>query len=122
MFAEENIRVISLDTPTRVKGVCQLMDGVIFNIRLTNFNSEKDITSLVQQFNHALLCLDRYISKADLFLEKHRHLNKISDKELKGYQRIVNEKRKEIMRILMNEYVALGLQEYEDFCQRIDPR
>jgi hypothetical protein len=120
MFADDNVRVVSLDTGTRVKGVCQLMDGVIFSIHLTGTISDDDIALLVQQFNYALQRLNRYILRADLFLEKHRDLNKINNKELREYQRVVKKKRREIIKLLGKEYEALGLPEFEDFCQRAD--
>jgi hypothetical protein len=120
MFSEEDVRIIALDTESRVRGVCQLMEGVIFNIRLNDLNSEDDITLMVMQFNSALQCLNKYIIKADNFLEKHKRLKRIGESEVKKYQNIVKKKRREVAKVLKNEYSVLGLPELENFCKKID--
>ena len=121
MFWEENIRIVSLDSKRRVKGICQLMDGVIFDLYFACLNSKEDTASIIYQFSNAMYSLDYYLLLASRFLEKYRHLKKIDEPEAKRYHRIVKQKHSEVAKILKKEYIALGLPQFEKYCQKKVP-
>jgi len=83
MFNEENIRIISLDAESRVRGVCQLMEGLIFDLRITPSSSEGEVTFTVKSFSTAMDFLDNCLLMAYSFIEKYRRL-KIDEKEEKN--------------------------------------
>jgi hypothetical protein len=113
MFWEENIRIVSLDSERRVKGICQLMEGVIFDLYLASLDSRGDIASIIYQFSNAMYSLDYYLLLACRFLGKYRFLKKIDENQAKKYYRIVKQKHSEVAKILRKEYVALGLPQFE---------
>jgi hypothetical protein len=113
MFWEENIRIVSLDSERRVKGICQLMEGVIFDLYLASLDSKGDTATIIYQFSNAMYSLDYYLLLACRFLEKYRFLKKIDEAQAKRYHRIVKQKHSEVAKILKKEYVALGLPQFE---------
>lgn len=121
MFWEENVQIVSLDSERRVKGICQLMDGVIFDLYFASVNSKGDTASIIYIFSNAMYSLDYYLSLVCRFLEKYRHLKKIDESEAKKYYSIVKKKHNEVVKILKKEYVTLGLPQFEKYCQRRIP-
>jgi len=115
MFSEATVRVVSLDTESRVRGICQLMEGVILTIRIGEADLGGKAAPIIRQFEFALRSLDKYALMADLLLDKHRRLKKINNDELKKHRRTIIAKRKEVTEILRREYDALGLPEFADF-------
>ncbi|MBM5805103.1 MAG: hypothetical protein FJZ49_03410 [Candidatus Verstraetearchaeota archaeon] len=108
MFNEENIRIVSLDAESRVRGVCQLMEGLIFDLRITPSSSEGEVAFTIKSFSIAMDFLDNYLLMAYSFIEKYRRLKKIDEKEVKKYRRIVERKRDDIAEVLLKAYVVLG--------------
>jgi hypothetical protein len=121
MFWEENVRIVSLDSEGRVKGICQLMDGVIFDLFFASINSKGDAASIIYIFSNAMDSLDYYLSLASRFLEKHRQLKQIDGSEVKRYHSLVKQKHGQVTRILKKEYVALGLPHFEKYCRKKVP-
>jgi len=109
MFEEDGLQTISLDTERRIKGVCQLMEGVIFEMRVTPMASEEEIDFMADQFNCAIDSLDYFLSQAYSFLEKYRRMKKIGESDEAKYRREVERKRKDVARVIANEYAMLGL-------------
>jgi|GEM_PF-1332352 hypothetical protein len=108
MFEEDGLQTISLDAEHRVKGVCQLMEGVILEMRVTRMASDEEIDFMANQFNCAIDSLDYFLYQAYIFLKKYRRLKKIEEADVVKYRREVERKRKDVARIIANEYAALG--------------
>lgn len=108
MFEEDGFQTISLDTEHRIKGVCQLMEGVILEIRVTRMASDDKIDFVAEQFNYAIDSLDYFLSQAYSFLTKYRQLKKIGESDVAKYRQEVERKRKDVARVIANEYAALG--------------
>jgi hypothetical protein len=108
MFEEDGFQTISLETERRVKGVCQLMEGVILETRVTPMVSDEEIEFMTEQFNYAIDSLDYFLSQAYSFLKKYRRLKKIGESDEAKYRREVERKRKDVAKVIANEYAMLG--------------
>jgi hypothetical protein len=109
MFNEGNVRIISLDTESRVRGICQLMDGIIFDLYVMCLSSQEDVSAIIHQFSNAMDYLDYYLLLAYGFIEKYRLLKKIDESEVKKYHSIVEKKRNDVAKVIKKEYEMLDL-------------
>lgn len=109
MFEEDGFQTISLDAEHRVKGVCQLMEGLILEMRVTHMASDEEVDFMAEQFNYAIDSLDYFLSQAYSFLKKYRRLKKIEESDVAKYRQEVERKREDVARVIANEYAALGV-------------
>jgi len=114
LMIEVKAQPISLNAESRVKGICQLMDCEILEIRATPITSEEDVDFMIKQFDQVLDSLDRYLSMANSFLRKYREQNKIGEPEMKKSMLIIRKKRREVIKIIIGDYEALGLPEVKE--------
>jgi hypothetical protein len=100
---------IKLDTDSRVKGICQLMDQVILDIEEIPIYSYEDVNYMIKQFDEALNSLDRYLLTGNSFLRKYRDKNKIGEEEMRKYMSIIKKKRREVIKLLISYFTDMGL-------------
>lgn len=115
MFEDEDASTVSLDSETRVKGVCQLMDGLISDIKAEG-NDDPDVRQevLLSMLSSALKALDDFLTMGYSFVARYRERGLIDAQEERLYRRAMEEKREAVMKILKREYELLGLAEVED--------
>lgn len=114
MLEEEDIATVSLDPEKRVRGICQLMEGIISDIRAEG-NDDPNVRQefLLSVFGSALEALDHFLTMGYLFLARYRERGLIRASEERLYRRAMEGKREAVMKILKREYEVLGLPEVE---------
>jgi len=85
------------------------MDGIIHELHVRPMTSDEDIEFMAGQFNDAIDMLDYFLSQAYLFLKKYRRLKKIGESDEAKYRQQVEKKRRDIAKIIADEYASLGL-------------
>ena len=115
MLEDEDMATISLDSERRVRGICQLMEGLILEI-VAEENEDPELRQelLLSMRASALQDLDAFLTMGYRFIARYRERGLISASEERSYRRMMEEKRDEVMKILKREYEILGLAEVEE--------
>jgi hypothetical protein len=115
MLEEDAAATVSLDSESRVKGICQLMEGLICDIRAEG-NDDPAVRQelLLSMLDSALEALDDYLTMGYCFIARYRERGIISANEEKMYRRVMEEKRDAVMKILKRGHEILGLTEVEE--------
>jgi hypothetical protein len=115
MLEEDPTDTVSLDSESRVRGICQLMDGLIYDIKVDGFtDSEEDQERLVSLFDSAVESLDSFLALGYSFIARYRERQIINAKEEVRSRRIIEDKYDAVMKILKREYSVLGMPEVEE--------
>lgn len=115
MLEEDPLDTVSLDYKSRVKGICQLMDGLIFDIKVNGYSdSEEGAERLLSLFDSAVESLDSFLAMGYSFIASYRQKRKIDVKEEGECRREIEEKYDAVMKILKREYAILGMPEVEE--------
>lgn len=109
MLEDEDLPAVSLDSKKRVRGICQLMDGLISDIR-AEANDDPDVRQeqLLSMLGSALEALDDFLTMGYCFIAKYRERGLISAHEEQLYRKTMEEKRDAVTKILKREYEILG--------------
>jgi hypothetical protein len=115
MLEDDVVATVSLDSETRVRGVCQLMEGLISDIRAEG-NDDPGMRQefLLSMLGSALKALDYFLTMGYSFISRYRERGIISASEESLYRRAMEEKRDSVMETLKREYEILGLAEVEE--------
>lgn len=115
MPEEESLATVSLDTESRVKGICQLMDGLIFDVKVEE-RLEPDVLQerLLSLFEAAVESLDAFLEMGYSFLAKYRERQIVSASEERRCRRIMEEKYDAVLLVLKREYAILGMTGVEE--------
>ncbi len=115
MLEDENISTVSLDPESRVRGICQLMEGLISDVRV-EWDDDPTVRQelLLSMFGSALEALDDFLTMGYCFVARYREKGLISTSEDRLYRKVMEEKRDAVMKILKREYEILGLIEVEE--------
>jgi hypothetical protein len=115
MLEDDNIATVSLDSERRVRGICQLMEGLIYDIRAEG-NDDPNVRQelLLSMLGSALKALDDFLTMGYCFIARYRERRIISASEERLYRGVMEEKRDVVMKILKSGYETLGITEVEE--------
>jgi hypothetical protein len=115
MLEDEDIATVSLDSESRVRGICQLMEGLISDIRAEG-NDDPDVRQelLLSMLASALKALDDFLTMGYCFIARYRGRGILNASEEQLYRRTMEDKRDAVMKILKREYEILGITEVEE--------
>ena len=115
MLEDEDVATVSLDSESRVRGICQLMEGLISEI-VAEESEDPELSQemLLSMRDSALEDLDAFLGMGYRFIARYREKGLISTSEERLYRKVMEEKRDAVMKILKREYEILGLTEVEE--------
>ena len=91
------------------------MSSVIFSFRVSNSDSETDISIAIKRIDLATQLLNKYRSMGEKLLKESKRLKKINTNDAKKYQKVIRKKEKEIIKILENDCKTMGLPLLEEY-------
>lgn len=104
-----------MDSESRVKGICQLMDGLIFDIKVDGYSDSEGLHErLISQFDSAIESLDEFLAMGYSFIANYRQRRIIGEGEERECRRVMEEKYDAVLKILKREYEILGMLEAEE--------
>jgi hypothetical protein len=110
MLEDDPTDTISLDLESRVRGVCQLMDGLIYDIKVEGYSdSEGGQERLLSQFDSAVESLDSFLGKGYSFISKYRERRMMGAADERRCRRIMEKKYDAVLGVLKREYAMLGM-------------
>jgi len=97
-----------------MRGICQLMEGLIFDIKITMYSDPGESEDWLQShLSSAIESLDDFLEKGYSFIAKYRERGILTAAEEERCRRIVDEKYDVVLEILKREYAALVTMEDE---------
>jgi hypothetical protein len=115
MLEDDPTGTISLDSESRVRGICQLMDGLITDIKVDGYaDSEEGQERLLSQFDSTAESLDRFLEKGYSFISKYRERRTMGEVEETRCRIIIEKKYDVVLAVLKREYAILGIPGVEE--------
>jgi hypothetical protein len=115
MLEDDPVDTVSLDSESRVRGICQLMDGLIYDIKVDGYaDSEVGQERFLSQFDSAVESLDSFLEKGYSFFAKYRERRIMGAAEERRCRKIVEKKYDAVLGVLKREYAMLGMTGAEE--------
>jgi len=100
---ESEFPTVSLDNERRIKGICQLMEGLVFNLSIPLPDSQGGLAEQMKLMTNIMDSLDAYLLMAHDLIEKQRRLGRIKELVAKKYRKIVEKKYDEVAEVIIVE-------------------
>lgn len=110
MLEDDPVNTVSLDMDSRVRGICQLMDGLIYEMKIDGYaGSGEGQGRFLSQFDSAVESLDSFLEMGYSFITKYRDRRIMNATDEGRCRRILEKKYDAVLTILKREYDMLGM-------------